>query len=76
MGHANDKGPNFYGAGGRFFLVRCFVCGGDHGTENWAPAVATGCCAFCGWSPPAAPEDFEDAVRRKRDDQLRGAFGS
>ena len=49
MRHTNDRQPNFY-ANGRFYLVRCFACGGEHGTENWAPAVATGQCAFCGWT--------------------------
>ena len=49
--HVNDRGPNFYGDDGRFFLVRCFACGGEHGKENWSGAVAAGCCAWCGWSP-------------------------
>lgn len=55
MGHVNDRKPNFRAADGRFFLVRCFACGGEHGTENWAMAVASGQCAFCGWTedPPA-----------------------
>jgi len=44
-----DRKPNFRDEEGNLFLVRCFVCGGDYGTENWAGAVATGQCAFCGW---------------------------
>ena len=55
MRHTNDRQPNFHAANGRFYLVRCFACGGEHGTENWAPAVATGQCAFCGWADPSAP---------------------
>ena len=49
MKHINDKTPNFYDSDGKFFLVRCFNCEPERGTENWAPAVATGKCAFCGW---------------------------
>jgi len=44
-----DKGANFRDKEGNLFLVRCYVCGGEHGKENYAPAVATGCCAWCGW---------------------------
>lgn len=51
MQHVNDRHPNFY-TNGTLYLVRCFACGGEQGTENWAMAVATGQCAFCGWSPP------------------------
>ena len=41
--------PNFVGKDGQLFLVRCFVCGGETGRENWGPAVATGKCHWCGW---------------------------
>ncbi len=44
-----DWEPNFLGADGRFCLVRCFACDPEHGRENWAPAVASGECAWCGW---------------------------
>jgi hypothetical protein len=44
-----DKAPNFRDKKGKFFLVRCFVCGGDKGKENYAMAVASGICAWCGW---------------------------
>jgi hypothetical protein len=44
-----DRPPNFRGKEGNLYLVRCFVCGGEYGTENYAPAVATGQCAWCGW---------------------------
>ena len=44
-----DRGANFRGEDGKLYLVRCYACGGEHGTENYAPAVATGQCAFCGW---------------------------
>lgn len=29
-------------------LVRCYTCGGERGRENWAMAVASGRCAWCG----------------------------
>ena len=74
MRYVNDRRPNFYGDDGQLYLVRCFACGGDRGTENWSCAVATGCCAFCGWQPNVAPEDSDDAVRCRRDDQLRQLF--
>jgi len=75
MEHVNDKDPNFYGDDGRFFLVRCFACGGDRGRENWSCAVATGCCAFCGWTPADTPPGSEESAKRKRDDGLRQVFG-
>lgn len=46
----NDAEPNFRRRDGRLYLVRCFECGGDRGTENYLPAVASGVCAWCGWS--------------------------
>ncbi len=45
-----DRKPNFRYKG-KLFLVRCFVCGDkERGKENWAPAVAEGRCAWCGWN--------------------------
>ena len=44
-----NKRPNFRDEGGKLFLVRCFECGGERGRENWAMAVASGQCAWCGW---------------------------
>ena len=41
-----SKHPNFIGDNGKLYLVRCFKCN----TENYAMAVATGICAWCGWS--------------------------
>lgn len=32
---------------GRVCMVRCFECG----KENYASSVATGICAWCGYSP-------------------------
>lgn len=49
MKHINDRPPNFRSDEGKLYLVRCFVCGGEHGRENYIPAVATGQCAWCGW---------------------------
>jgi hypothetical protein len=45
-----DRPPNFRGEDGSLYLVRCFACGGEHGKENWAMAVASGQCAWCGWT--------------------------
>jgi len=58
-GSVQDRPPNFYADDGRLYLVRCFVCGGEHGRENWAPAVADGTCAWCGWTEQAATNDGE-----------------
>ena len=44
------KNPNFI-ADGKVYLVRCPKCE----RENYAPAVATGQCAWCGHK--ATPED-------------------
>lgn len=32
---------------GLICMIRRFECG----RENWAPAVVTGCCAWCGYDP-------------------------
>jgi len=45
----NDRDPNFR-VKGKLYLVRCFSCNPERGTENWAIAVATGVCAACGWT--------------------------
>lgn len=52
-----DRAPNFR-KDGQIYLVRCFVCERKNGRENWAPAVASGKCAWCGWHE-AEPADFE-----------------
>ena len=44
-----DRPPNFREKG-KLYLMRCFKCDPKHGKENWTPAVATGKCAWCGWS--------------------------
>lgn len=43
-----DRPPNFR-KDGELYLVRCYACGGKHGRENYAMAVASGQCAWCGW---------------------------
>jgi len=50
MNTVNDRGENFRDENGKLFLVRCYVCGGNAGRENYAMAVASGTCAFCGWN--------------------------
>ena len=45
-----DRIPNFRSDDdGSLFLVRCFACEPERGRENWAPEVASGRCAWCGW---------------------------
>jgi len=34
----------------KFFLLRCYVCGGRWGKENYPKDIGTGSCAWCGWS--------------------------
>lgn len=57
-----DRPPNFRDDEGRLYLVRCFVCDPDVGRENYVLAVATGQCAFCGWSEQGEGQD-ETAAR-------------
>ena len=40
-----DCRENFRDENGNPFVVRCPKCG----RENWAPAVASGMCSWCGW---------------------------
>jgi len=51
----NDRPPNFRSEDGRLYLVRCFSCG----AENYAPAVSSGRCAFCGWKAAEEEADGE-----------------
>jgi hypothetical protein len=44
-----DRGANFRDEEGNLYLVRCYACNKEIGTENYAPSVASGQCAFCGW---------------------------
>lgn len=44
-----DRHPNFRGEDGKLYLVRCYSCTAE-GRENWAMAVASGQCCWCGWS--------------------------
>lgn len=49
-GGPNERGGNFW-EGGKFYLVRCYVCAPDRGRENYLPAAASGRCAWCGAGP-------------------------
>ena len=51
-----DKHPNFR-EDGKLYLVRCFACGGKYGKENYAMAVSSGQCAWCGWTGGTIKED-------------------
>lgn len=35
---------------GKLYLVRCYSCDPVNGRENYMGAVASGTCAWCGWS--------------------------
>jgi len=52
--------PNWRNDKGRLFLVRCFKCNPLNGRENWAMAVATGSCAWCGWEDPKNDKEDEN----------------
>jgi len=43
-----DKAPNFR-EDGNLYLLRCFSCDPKIGRENWAMAVDSAYCAWCGW---------------------------
>ena len=48
-----DCWENFRDDDGRPFVVRCPKCK----RENWAMAVASGQCSWCGWHEPNATHD-------------------
>lgn len=56
-----DRVPNFRGKGGRLFLLRCFNCDTAIGVENPAPYVASGTCAWCGWTENDGDKEKEQA---------------
>jgi ribosomal protein L37E len=54
----SGKGFGFLTEDGRVFMQRCFECG----RENWAPAVASGQCAWCGYKAT-----IDDDKKKERD---------
>lgn len=44
-----ERHPNFRNADGQLYLVRCFACEPERGRENYALAVPSGQCCWCGW---------------------------
>lgn len=48
-----DRPPNLRTQDGRFYLIRCYACDVNHGRENYALAVASGQCCWCGWQEHA-----------------------
>lgn len=62
----NYREPNFVGDNGRLYLVRCYACQPKMGRENWAPAVASGQCAWCGWEYDERMADAMILFREKR----------
>lgn len=51
--NVNDRPPNFRNKNGELYLVRCFICEPSRGRENWAMAVSSGQCTWCGWREKA-----------------------
>ena len=51
-----DCRENFRSDEGEPYVVRCPRCK----LENWAPAVASGQCAWCGWEEGKQQEDDDD----------------
>lgn len=47
---SQDRGQNFRDKNGKLFLIRCYACEPERGRENYAMAVASGTCAWCGWT--------------------------
>lgn len=45
----SQKAPNFKADDGRWYLVRCYECNPERGTENYGAAVASGICYRCGY---------------------------
>lgn len=51
---------------GKVYLVRCPKCK----KENWAPNVASGVCAWCGYDANRKEEDDRKEKRRDNDHKL------
>ena len=41
------QGSGYQSKNGLIYMIRCFECG----TKNYAMAVSSGYCAWCGYSP-------------------------
>jgi hypothetical protein len=68
-----DRPPNFR-ENGKLYLVRCFSCGAEpRGTENYLPAVASGTCAWCGWSGKdiTYAEEKQACMRMEAEEMIR-----
>lgn len=55
-----DELANFRDENGKPFLIRCPKCR----MENYAPAVATGKCAWCDWDANEPKEKTNDTIRK------------
>lgn len=55
------KGFGYRAKDGSVCMIRCFECG----RENWAPAVASGRCAWCGHDANKGARDEAVPVVRK-----------
>lgn len=63
---------NFLDRFGDLYLARCMACGGEHGRENYGPAIASGTCAWCGWTE----EDGHEEQDRRDDDDWMGDWNN
>lgn len=51
MSKREGKGVTYTDDNGKRCMIRCTECG----RENWAPAVSSGTCAWCGFGANQAP---------------------
>lgn len=56
------KGNGYIDSGGKICMVRCFACG----KENYALAVSSGCCAWCGLDANAVVD--KDKLNKETND--------
>jgi hypothetical protein len=70
----NFQVPNFFDDNGKFYLVRCFACDSEHGRENYAAAVSSGMCAWCGKGTVVIP-DVDMGLLNKQRLSLSEALG-
>jgi len=69
-----DRGGNFRGKDGKLYLERCYVCNPEYGKENYGPAVASGICAWCGWSEKGKEKvNKKEAVKKEevKDEKMK-----
>lgn len=55
------QGYGYLDSDGAVYLFKCFECG----QENWAVAVASGECAWCGYDAKEVKNEAEEIIRRR-----------